>query len=106
MDWESFIRNILAESGNLVKDEIIDLVNGAIADDEEFIRAIGLRMESYLGQLALGKITKEEFEMYMVDIADLAKMQGLKMEAEVRVRSQRIADGIRDLILGQLLRYL
>lgn len=60
---------------------------GLVKDTEEFIRNQAQKVQRYLNELALGKITKQQFEGYMVDIADLTRRNALKMEVAAKARA-------------------
>lgn len=104
--WEDFIDNLRDEAGKLAKDELKDLVKTAKEDSEEFIRRQGEKLELYLNQLAMGEITKEQFEGYILDIRDLSEMKVLEMSVEAKAKAQRLAMGIVDLILNGLISLL
>ncbi len=101
--WEDWLDRLKDDSGKLAKDELKNLVNDAKADSEEFIQRQGEKLEIYLNQLAMGLITKEQFEGYVGDIRDLSVMQTLKMKVEARARAQSLANGITKLIIDRLL---
>lgn len=104
--WITFIDELKDEAGILAKNELKDLVSNSLKDTEEFICKQALKVQRYLNQLALGKITKQQFEGYMVDISELTRMNALKMEVTAKVRAQRLADGIQNLILDRLFKLL
>ncbi|MDI6766534.1 MAG: hypothetical protein QME52_06900 [Bacteroidota bacterium] len=104
--WITFIDELKDEAGILAKNELKDLILESLKDTEEFIRNQAQKVQRYLNQLALGKITKQQFEGYMVDIADLTRMNALKMEVAAKARAQRLADGIQNFILDRLLKVL
>ncbi len=101
--WEDWLDRLKDDSGKLAKDELKNLVSDAKADSEEFIQRQGEKLEIYLNQLAMGLITKEQFEGYVGDIRDLSVMQTLKMKVEARARAQSLANGITKLIIDRLL---
>ena len=101
--WEDWLDRLKDDSGKLAKDELKNLVHDAKADSEEFIQRQGEKLEVYLNQLALGLITKEQFDGYVGDIRILLVMQALKMEVEAKARAQRLANGIVELVIDRLL---
>lgn len=101
--WEDFIDGVVGDAGILIKDEVNNLLNFAKEDSEEFLSRQGKKIENYLNQLAENKISKEQFEAYLIDIKDLTELHALKLSVAGRVRAQRLADGITDIILGRLL---
>jgi hypothetical protein len=101
--WEDFIDAVVDDAGVLIKDEVNDLLNSAREDSEEFLRRQGEKIENYLNQLVEKKISKEQFEAYLIDIKDLTEMHALKLSVAGRARAQRLADGITDILIGRLL---
>jgi len=104
--WITFIDELKDEAGILAKNELKNLVSDSLKDAEEFTRNQAQKVQRYLNQLALGKITKKQFESYMVDIAELTRMNALKMEVAAKARAQRLADGIQNIILDRLLKLI
>jgi len=106
MKWDEFLINLADEAGTLAKTELIDLVKTSIADGDEFISKQGTKMRRYLQQLADGKITKSEFELYMEDLKNLLELEALRLAVAAKARAQRIADGIQSLVLDSLLKLI
>lgn len=104
--WEDFIDNLRDEAGKLAKDELKDLVKTAKEDSEEFIKRQGEKLELYLNQLAMGEVTKEQFEGYILDIRDLTEMKVLEMSVEAKAKAQRLGKGIVNLIINGLISLL
>lgn len=105
-NWKRFIKDLADDAGILAKDELIALIRDAKKDKDDFLRRQGQKMELYLTQLAEKKITKREFEGYVVNIRDLVRLQARKMRVRARARTQRLAKNIQQLILDSLLRLL
>ncbi len=103
LKWHKFLDNIKDSSGRLAREELKGLVASIKDDSDEFIRRQGSKMERYLNQLAGRKITKRQFEGYVIDIRDLTEMHALKMSVASKARTQRLTKGITDLIINGLL---
>lgn len=103
-DWRDFINNLKDELGTLAKEELIALVKDTKKDKEDFIKRQGEKLELYLIQLANKKITKEQFEGYILDIVDLTRLQARKMRVRAKARAQRLVKNIKKLIIDNLLR--
>ena len=104
--WQDFISGLKDELGILAKEELITLVKDTKEDQESFIRRQGEKLELYLKQLATGKITKEQFEGYILDIVDLTRLQARKMRVRARARAQRLVKNITKLLIDGLLKLL
>jgi hypothetical protein len=101
--WENFLKDIRDEAGELLKTEIINLIEQAKNDSETFLQRQGSKLENYLNQLAAGKITKKQFEGYLKDITALTEMHVLMLSVEARARAQRMVLGITELLIKRLL---
>lgn len=104
--WHKYIDNIKDSSSRMAKEELKGLVASTKDDSDEFIRRQGVKMERYLNQLAGRKITKRQFEGYVIDIRDLTEMHALKMSVASKARAQRLTKGITDLIINGLLLFI
>ena len=103
--WEKFVEEVVDEAGLLVKEEVRQLLDMAAKDTGEFLRRQVEKIENYLDQLAEGRITKEQIEGYLLDIKDLIDMHVLKLSVVSRVKAQRLAIGITEIILDKLLAF-
>ena len=103
--WEKFVEEVVDEAGLLVKEEVRQLLDMAATDTGEFLRRQVEKIENYLDQLAEGRITKEQIEGYLLDIKDLIDMHVLKLSVVSRVKAQRLAIGITEIILDKLLAF-
>lgn len=102
-NWQDFFNNRI---GILLAEELKSFVNDAKQDTDAFIKRQGEKLELYLTQLAEGKITKREFEGYIIDIRDLTRLQARKMRVRAKARAQRLVKNIQRLILDSLLRLI
>lgn len=101
--WIKFLEDLKDEALILAKDELKDLILTSLTDSDAFIKKQAVKLDRYLTQLALGEISKVEFEEYMKDLEALTRLQSLKLEVAAKARAQRLADGIQNLILDKLL---
>jgi hypothetical protein len=101
--WETFLKDIRDDAGQLLKDEIIHLVEEAKNDSETFLQRQGGKIEKYLNQLATGKISKKQFAGYLRDITALTEMHTLQLSVKARARAQRMVFGITELLINRLL---
>ncbi len=101
--WEDFIDNIKDETGKLAKDELKDLVKNAKDDSTEFIKEQGEKLERYITQLAKSEINKSQFEGYVLDLADLTEMEANKRTVAAKASAQRLVEGVKNIIIDNLL---
>ncbi|MFQ5603321.1 MAG: hypothetical protein ACE5HS_08650 [bacterium] len=98
-----FLDSLLDESADFARDELKTLIKEAKSDNRTFIKHIGELTEEFIQMRALGQLNNDEFEELMNDLLDLSKMQLRKLSVQAKVRTERIANGIRDLVLNRLL---
>lgn len=103
VNWEDFVASLKNDAAGLVKEELKTLLNDSKSDSDNFVKKQSEKVEKYLTQLALGQITKDQFEGYIRDIKDLTEMQALKMSVASKASAQRLASGISDIIIKRLL---
>ena len=98
-----FLDALLDESVDFARDELKELVKEAKNDNRVFIKHIGDLTEEFIKLRALGQLTNDEFKELMEDVVDLNKMQFHKLSVQAKARAERIANGIRDLVIDSLL---
>lgn len=103
---EKYLAELLGESKKLARKELCNLVKKTKSDSESFIRKQGERLEKYLKKLAEGKITKSEFKGLVKGLVSLKKIRALKISVEAKVRAEKIARGIRNLVLDRLFKII
>lgn len=103
MDWQKWLHDFGGEVADLAVGELKDLIETAKGDLEEFTKRQGEKVERYLNQLASRQITKEQCKGYMEDIKDLTEIKSLQMQVDAKARAQKLADGIKNIILDRLL---
>jgi hypothetical protein len=104
--WERFLEDLADDAGLLLKQEIKEMIEAAKNDTEIFLKRQGQKIERYLNQLFNRKISREQFEGYLLDIQALTEMHILQLTLAARVRAQRLVDGISKLIIDRLLALL
>jgi hypothetical protein len=106
VNWKDFIDGLKDDAGILAKDELKNLITDSKKDTEIFIKRQSEKMELYLTQLAEGKVTKEQFQGYVLDIRDLTEIQALKLSVGAKARAQRFAEQIAKLVLDSLMKLI
>ncbi len=104
--WEKFFQELVDEAGELIKNEVNEMLESARNDSEVFLNRQAEKIEKYLNQLVTGKIEKNQLEGYLMDIKALTEMHALQLSLASRVRAQRLAHGISDLIVTKLLAFV
>ena len=106
MDWQEWLHSLGGKLSDLAVGELKKLIETAKNDSEEFTKRQGEKVERYLNQLATRQITKEQCQGYMEDIKDLTEIKALQMQVEAKARAQRLANGIKDIIIEKLLKLI
>ena len=104
--WEDFVDSLKDDAGQLAKQEFKDFINTSKKDTQNFLKRQGHKLELYLEQLADCKITKKQFEGYVMDIKDLTEMHALKMSVAAKARAQRFVTGLVNLVFDGLLKLI
>jgi hypothetical protein len=104
--WHKFVAGLKDDAGILAQKELKNLINNAKQDTEIFIKRQGQKLELYMNQLAEKKITKKQFEGYILDIRDLTRIQSRKMKVRAKAKAQRLVKGIKDLIIDGLIKLI
>ena len=104
--WQKFVTSLKDDAGILATKELKNLINNAKQDTEVFIKRQGQKLELYMNQLAEKKITKKQFEGYILDIRDLTRIQSRKMKVRAKAKAQRLVKGIKDLIIDGLIKLI
>ncbi len=98
-----FIEALLDEGKAFSKDELKALISEAKADNRLFIRHMGELTEEFIKLRALKKITSSEFKELMRDVVNLNKMQYLKLSVEAKLRAEKTAKGLSNLVIDELI---
>lgn len=106
MNWQAFIDGIKDGAGTLAKAELKKDITAARDDANAFISAQGLKVQLYLGQLATGGLTKDQFAMFIQDIKDLTQMKLDQDQIAAAASAQRLINGVLDVILDQVLKLI
>ena|SRR5258708_4319859 len=105
-DFGDVLGSIVKDGANYAKNEIVDLVNSAKQDAERFVQNLGAKLEQYVRELASGDLTQMEFGNLVKGLADLSAIKAAQIDAQAKVRAEKIADGIQNLVVDSLLKVL
>jgi len=101
--WEKLFDGITGVKADALKSELVAFLGESKKDSELFIKRQAAKIEKYLVQLANGEITKAQFESSMKDIEAVTRQKALELSVKSKARAQKLADGIKGLILSRLL---
>lgn len=99
-----FVDGIKDESFVLIKGEFKAFLGGLKERTDEFSQKNKAKIEKYMLQLALGQITKQQFQDAMEDIKQLALMESNLEKVATKAAAQRIHEGVNSLVINGLLK--
>ncbi len=103
---EEFLDTVGKGASDLAKDEILNFFYWSADEGNEFTKKQKSKLNRYILKLATGEITVKQFRSNIDDIKTLTEMQILKMRIAEKTAAQRIVDGIQNLIIDNLLKFL
>lgn len=104
MDFTSFLNALKDAIQQLVTKSVQDFRAAAVQDAQAFLSQTGADLEKWMGQVADGSLTPEEFEFLVKGKKDLAEMQALKQAGLALVRIDQFRNSLLDLVVGTALK--
>ena len=83
---------------NLAKQTVHGFVKEAQSDGQAFLEATKAKLEQWAGQLAAGKITKDEFSDLLEGQKDLLQLKALTQAGLARIALDKFKQGVLDLV--------
>ncbi|MCX5782009.1 MAG: hypothetical protein NT145_04820 [Elusimicrobia bacterium] len=106
MSWQELIDGMKNDAATLLKSEIEQMLKSGKEDTSDFTKKQAIKVERYLIEFASGAIAKEQLSENMKDLESLTRMQINKLSVTEKAGAQRLADGIRDIIIKRLFQLL
>ena len=104
--FSNYIGGLADEGKVLLKDELIKLVSDAKDDKAEFVRKQAEKLEGWIELLADGDLTAAGFKKLVGKMEVLADLEELKLSVRAKASAQKLADGIRKLVIEGLFKLL
>lgn len=93
----------LADAGRaLAKDELKRLVADAKKDRSDFVRLQAENLERWTVMLAEGELTPKGYKLLVQKMEVLTQLEVIKLKVQAKASAQRLADGIRALVVKAL----
>lgn len=102
-NWQVFLEELGTDTANILKGELSQLINTALSNTETFVIKQANKLERYLNQFGRGDIDKATFELLIKNLEHQTRMESLKMKVAAKASSQRLADGIKGLVINRLM---
>ena len=100
--FTDFIDGLVDDSKKLGKDELKALIATAKKDPSDFVRLQAENLERWTVMLAEGKLTPEGYKLLVRKMEVLTQMEVIKLKVAAKASAQRLAAGIRDLVIKRL----
>lgn len=106
IDHKAILKKLAEEAEDFATEDLDQLLSDAKEDSSDFLRSVAEHTQTILASRAAGEISTDEMEELMDDIVDLGSMQVDMLEVEVKVRADKLINGLRELVLNSLIEAL
>ena len=100
--FTDFIDGLVDDAGKLAKDELKALIATAKQDPSDFVRLQAQNFERWTVMLAEGDLTADGYKNLVRNMEVLAELEAIKLKVAAKASAQRLADGIKDLVVKRL----
>jgi hypothetical protein len=104
--FTDFIDSVKDSAGILAKKELKALILDGKKDTSDFVRRQAEDLERFTGMLADGDLTPEGFKKLVRNMAVLTELETIKLKVKAMAAAQRLADGIREMVINQLFKLI
>jgi hypothetical protein len=101
-----FLDDLLAAGGKLAKDELLTLLKTARKDKSDFVRLQAENLERWTVMLAEGELSADGYRKLVRNMEVIAHLEVIKLKVQAKASAQRLASGIKDLVIGQLFKLI
>ena len=101
-----FLDDLLAAGGTLAKDELLALLKDAKKDNSDFVRLQAENLERWTTLLAKGELSADGYRVLVRNMEVVAHLQVIKLKVKAKASAQRLARGIKELVIGQLFKLI
>lgn len=103
-NFDTFVEALRKDLSNLALDFGEELKDDLIEAGSEFAGNTRDDLERWAGQLAEGKLSKEDFKYLLKSRKDLTELEALKQKGLTQVRIDELKDAVVDTIIGAIRR--
>jgi hypothetical protein len=100
--FTDFIDGIVDEGKTLAKGELKKLVADAKKDKSDFVRLQAENLERWTVMLAEGDLTPKGYKLLVKKMEVLTQLEVIKLKVRAKASAQRLADGIKRLVVERL----
>lgn len=99
-NFDEFVNGLKDGIAELAKREAREFLSQAEEDAKAFVEAMKDDLETWMKELADGKLTSDDFKFLVKGCKDVAEMQALKQVGLAKVHIERIVNGVIDLVIN------
>jgi len=100
--FTDFIDGLVDEGKTLAKTEIKTLVANAKKDQSDFVRLQAENLERWTVMLADGDLTAQGYKKLVKKMEVLTQLDVIKLKVSAKASAQRLAEGIKTLVVNSL----
>ena len=100
--FDQFIDSIKDDGKQLAKIELKKLIVSAKQDSSDFVRLQAENLERWTVMLADGDISEKGYKKLVKKMEILAELENIKLSVDAKASAQRLADGIKKLVVKGL----
>jgi hypothetical protein len=100
--FTDFIDKLVDDGKTLAKGELKKLVSDAKKDKSDFVRLQAENLERWTVMLADGDLTPKGYKKLVQKMEVLAQLEAIKLSVQAKASAQRLADGIKELVVDGL----
>jgi hypothetical protein len=99
MDFDKFLRDLQKSAADLIQAEAKDYAKEAAADVRGFLKRSRAKLKEWTRKLADGDLDAGEFEFLVRGLKSLAKMDAVRQAGMAKIRAERLANALLDLVV-------
>lgn len=100
--FTDFIDGLVDGANTLAKGELKQLIANAKKDNSDFVRLQAENLERWTVMLADGDLTPKGYKKLVSKMEVLTQLEVIKLKVAAKASAQRLAQGIRNLVVDSL----
>ncbi len=104
--FTDFIDGLKDEAGKLAKAELKKLVKDAKKDASDFVRLQATNLENWTVMLADGDLSHRGYKKLVKRMEVMTQLEVIKLKVRALASAQRLAAGIKDLVVNALFKLI
>lgn len=104
--FTDYIDALVDDAGKLAKDELKALIKEAKADPSDFVRLQAQNIERWTEMLASGDLTADGYKKLVKNMEVLTQLENIKLKVKALASAQRLAGGLKELVIEQMFKLI